>query len=160
VYNDDEWRRKNGGGRNFVAQLTDTHVRFLAESHMRGDVRLYHTFLDSDTFLKNWGVGEDNCGNPTNFVPDATVGRFTVTIGGKVYDTIRVIDREQYDAGTHSEQFLDKNGKTVLWRKFVRDGAITRFNKPWGELLPDNERITVDGIEYVHYYDCITDYIS
>ncbi|MDR0861208.1 MAG: RNA polymerase sigma factor [Oscillospiraceae bacterium] len=159
VYNDDEWRVKNGGGRSFVAQLTDTHVRFLAESHMRGDVRLYHTFLDGDTFLPNWGVGEDNCGKAINLAPDATSGRYTVEILGKTYDTVCVVDDEDYNSGHYSEQYLDANGRTVLWRKFVRDGAITRFNKPWSELLPRNEKRQINGKTYVHYYDCITDYI-
>ena len=25
----------------------------------------------------------------------------------------------------------------------------------WNELLPENERITIDGETYVHWYDCI-----
>ncbi|MCL2519344.1 MAG: sigma-70 family RNA polymerase sigma factor, partial [Oscillospiraceae bacterium] len=48
--------------RRFVAQLTDTHCRFLAESHVENGVRKYFTFLDGDEFHPNWGFGEDNCG--------------------------------------------------------------------------------------------------
>jgi len=165
--------------RTFVAQLTDTHCRYLATLRNDGDVRNYITFLDGDEFMPNWGFGEDNCGNETNiavkgdivrtgttvtsadkdFLLDI-VGRYTVTIGGKSYDTVCVMDIETYDCGVVSEQFLDQNGKTILWRRFNRDDwAIDRYKKKWSELLPENDRLTVNGTTYVHWYDCITDYI-
>ncbi len=165
--------------RTFVAQLTDTHCRYLATMRNDGDVRNYITFLDGDAFMLNWGFGEYNCGNETNLSPKGEitrtgntvesiqkdflldiVGRYNVTIGGKTYDTVCVMDVETYNCGVVSEQFLDENGKTILWRRFNRnDWAIDRYKQPWTELLPDNERLTVNGATYVHWYDCITDYI-
>ena len=165
--------------RTFVAQLTDTHCRYLATLRNDGDVRNYITFLDGDEFFPNWGFGEDNCGNETNlavkgeikrigttvtsankdFLLDI-VGRYTVTIGGKSYDTVCVMDIETYNCGVVSEQFLDKNGKTILWRRFNRDDwAIDHYKNKWSEQLPENDRLTVNGTTYVHWYDCITDYI-
>lgn len=165
--------------RSFIAQLTDTHCRFLAESHISGGVRKCYTFLDGDDFIPNWGFGENNCGNEVNisakgnivrsgseikaadkpFLLDV-VGRYEVKIGGKAYETICVMDIETYNGGVVSEQYLDKNGRTILWRRFNRnDWAKDRYKKNWMELLPDNERITVNGEVYVHWYDCITDYI-
>ena len=165
--------------RTFVAQLTDTHCRYLATLRNDGDIRNYITFLDGDEFMPNWGFGEDNCGNETNlsrkgdilrngtvvtcadkkFLLDI-VGRYTVTINGKVYDTVCVMDVETYDCGVVSEQFLDQNGKTILWRRFNRDDwAIEHYGKKWSEQLPDNDRLTINGTTYVHWYDCITDYI-
>ncbi len=171
--------KKDVINRTFVAQLTDTHCRYLATMRNDGDVRNYITFLDGEEFMENWGFGEDNCGNETNLSPkgDITrngdivtsankdflidiVGRYTITIGGKSYDTVCVLDIETYNAGVFSEQFLDKNGKTILWRRYNRDDwAIDYYKKKWSEILPDNQRITVNGITYVHWYDCITDYI-
>ncbi len=165
--------------RTFIAQLTDTHCRYLAALSNDGDIRNYITFLDGDEFLPNWGFGEDNCGNETNLVPKGDiqrigntvtsadkdflldiVGRYTVTIGGKRYDTVCVMDIETYNCGVVSEQFLDKNGKTILWRRFNRDDwAIDRYMQKWSEQLPENELLTVNGTTYVHWYDCITDYI-
>lgn len=165
--------------RSFVAQLTDTHCRLLAESHVSGGVKKYYTFLDGDDFLQNWGFGEDNCGNETDIAAkgDITrngsevaaadkpflldiVGRYTVEINKKKYDTVCVMDIETYDSGAASEQFIDKNGRTVLWRRFNRDDwAAERYGKPWTELLPDSETIVINGKTYVHWYDCITDYI-
>lgn len=165
--------------RTFVAQLTDTHCRYLATLRNDGDVRNYITFLDGDEFMPNWGFGEDNCGNETNlsqkgdiqrtgtvitsapkdFLLDI-VGRYTLTINGRTYDTVCVMDIETYNCGVVSEQFLDKNGRTVLWRRFNRDDwAIDHYKRKWSEQLPDNDRLTVNGVTYVQWYDCITDYI-
>lgn len=165
--------------RTFVAQLTDTHCRYLAALRNDGDVRNYITFLDGDEFLPNWGFGEDNCGNETHLSPKGDIqrngnrvtcanksflldiaGRYTVTIQGKQYDTVCVMDIETNNCGVVSEQFLDRNGRTVLWRRFNRDDwAIDRYQKPWSEQLPQNERLLINGTPYVHWYDCITDYI-
>ena len=165
--------------RKFVAQLTDTHVRFLAEAHTRGDVKHYVTFLDGDAFLDNWGFGEDNCGSDIypkcrgiikregtmitcpneKFVLDV-VDRCNLVICGKEYDTIRVMDIECYNSGVVSEQFLDQNGRTILWRRFNRDDWHYDFYKQrWSDKLPENERLTINGETYVHWYDCITNYI-
>lgn len=165
--------------RTFVAQLTDSHCRYLAAMRTEGGVRKYITFLDGEAFLPNWGFGENNCGNEIHLAakgeirrtgtavtcPDRDflldiVGRYTVCIGGKSYDTVCVMDVETYNCGVVSEQFLDRDGRTVLWRRFNRDNwAIDRYGKPWSELLPDNERLTINGQIYVHWYDCITDHI-
>lgn len=166
--------------RRFVVQLTDTHTRYLAETHVEDGVRKCYTFLDGEVFLNNWGFGEDNCGNEVDLRPKGllyrsgncitgtiprevvdVVGRYRVTIGGKTYDTICVMDIECFNDAVASEQYIDKNGRTVLWRRFNRDDwAIDRFGgKRWSEQLPDNERITINGETYVHWYDCISDYI-
>ena len=166
--------------RRFVAQLTDTHSRYLAETHMEDGVRKCYTFLDGEVFLNNWGFGEDNCGNDVDLHPKGllhregnyvsgtiprevvdVVGRYRVTIAGKSYDTVCVMDIECFNDAVASEQYVDQNGRTVLWRRFNRDDwAIDRFGgKPWSEKFPDNERLTINGETYVHWYDCISDYI-
>lgn len=165
--------------RSFVAQLTDTHCRYLAESHIEDGVKKLYTFLDGDEFLPNWGFGENNCGNETHIAPKGIirkkgntvttarqpfmldiVGRYEISINGKTYDTVCVIDAGAYEEGVVTEQYLDRNGRTVLWRRFNRnDWMIEHYKRPWTELLPENERMTVDGETCVHWYDCITDYI-
>lgn len=166
--------------RRFVAQLTDTHSRYLAETHMEDGVRKCYTLLDGEAFLNNWGFGQDNCGNEVDLHPKGllqregncvsgkiprevvdVVGRYRVTIGGKSFDTVCVMYIECFNDAVASEQYVDQNGRTVLWRRFNRDDwAIDRFGgKPWSEKFPDNERITINGETYVHWYDCISDYI-
>ncbi len=165
--------------RRFVAQLTDTHCRLLAESHYEDGIKRYYTFLDGDSFLNNWGFGENNCGNEVELIAKGeivregsvvtapakeflldVVGRYNVTINGKTYDTVCMMDCDTYITGAVTEQYLDKNGRTVLWRRFNRDDwAIERYKTKWSERLPNNERLTINGDTYVHWYDCITDYI-
>lgn len=165
--------------RRFIAQLTDTHCRFLAESHKIKGVNVYHTFLDDEEFTQNWGFGPDNCGKETHLVQKGKikkngssvetnkdkycmdiVGRYSVSIGDKNFDTICVMDIESYDNGVVTEQYIDKNGRTVLWRRFnANDWHFENYNKYWSEMLPDNEKITVNEKTYVHWYDCISDYI-
>ncbi len=165
--------------RRFIAQLTDTHCRYLAESHLCNGVRKCHTFLDGERFLNNWGFGENNCGNEINLKPKHLlqrqenhitgaagqetldiIGRYTVKINNKIYDTICVVDINTYNDAIATESYLDQNGRTVLWRRFNRDDwAIDRFQKSWSKQLPNNERLIINGETYVHWYDCITDYI-
>ena len=163
----------------FIAQLTDTHCRYLASTFMRNGVRKTVTFLDTEDFMNNFGFGEDNCGYETNIIQSVKikriddnievagtnevvdiVGRYNVTINGKTYDTICVMDIGHYNNRIAIEQYLDENGRTILWRRFNRnDWANKRYGGTWTELLPENERLTINGTTYVHWYDCITDYI-
>ena len=166
--------------RTFVAQLTDTHCRYLATIRNDNGVRNFITFLDGEEFMNCWGFGEDNCGNEVNLAPKGIikregnvittakrdflidiVGRYDVTILGKIYDTVCVLDVQTYNNGVVSEQFLDKNGRTILWRRFNKnDWHVEHYGgKLWSEQLPENDRLIVDGETYVQWYDCITDYV-
>lgn len=165
--------------RRFVAQLTDTHCRYLAESHVENGVRKYYTFLDGEDFLNNWGFGEENCGNevylsakgllkrtgnviegfPGKETVDIT-GRYIVSIDGKKYDTVCVMDIQCFNDAVVSEQYLDQDGRTILWRRFNKNNwGFHRYGKLWTEILPENERLFVNGETYVHWYDCVSDYI-
>ena len=163
--------------RTFIAQMTDTHVRMLAESHRENGVRKCFTFLDGDAFLNNWGFGADNCGKEIALVPKNmitrkgntltaqtfpamdVVGRYAVTLDGKRHDTICLIDLETYDTGICTEQFIGKDGRTVLWRRYNHnDWHKERYGgKQWSETLPNNDQLTINGEIYVHWYDCILD---
>lgn len=174
-----EGRRKME--RHFIAQLTDSHCRYLAESHMEDGVEEYYTFMDGDPFLNNWGFGEDNIGNDIHLKPHGkivrdgnnvscdpdceimdVVGRYEVTINGNTYDTVCLMDIGAYDDNTVSEQYIDANGRTVLWRRFNRRNVRWLFDRfeevPAGQ-LDNSEYLTVNGETCYHWYDCITDYI-
>ncbi|MDR0530575.1 MAG: RNA polymerase sigma factor [Oscillospiraceae bacterium] len=160
--------------RAFVAQLTDTHSRFLAEAHEEDGVLQCFTFLDGDEFLRNWGYGEENCGRAIALSPKGlitrsgsvltaprlpcmdVVGRYTVCLGGRSYDTICLIDLETYDEGVLGEQFIGADGRTVLWRRFNRNDWRREQYGLWTEFLPGSEVLRVNGERYVHWYDCVT----
>ena len=137
-----------------------------------------YTFLDGDDFLPNWGFGEDNCGKEVNLTYKGLIqregdtftslsaeqvmdvfGRYKVEINGKTYDTVGVMDIETYDEGIATEQFIDQNGKTVLWRRFNRNDWQIRDGHLWSERLPQNKQYIINDQTYVHWYDCISDYI-
>ena len=62
--------------------------------------------------------------------------------------------------GVVTEQYLNAEGRTILWRRFNADNwKKDRYQKLWTEMFPENETLTVNGETYVHWYDCITDYI-
>ena len=168
----------SSGGREewtFIAQEKDGYTRFLAAERLEGGKRTITTFLDGEAFMDNWGFGEDNHGMPVHLTPRGliarrgsavtaaegkaladVVGRCDVTLGGVLHETICLMDLGLYDEGTISEQYLDREGKTVLWRRFNWDDwALDRYGKRWSELLPENERITVNGRRCVHWYDCL-----
>lgn len=172
---------KNNGTtqRAFVAQLTDTHCRYLSETHQEKDVKKTTTFLDGEIFMDNWGFGEENCGNEIQIKSKGiikrvgkeitksvktqvvdVVGGYKVEMGGKSFDTVCVMELGTSNNPIAIEQYIDNNGKTVLWRRFNRDDwAIKRYQRRWSEQLHNNEQITINGEIYVHWYDCITDYI-
>ncbi len=166
----------------YFAQLTDTHCRWLGESYMKNGVKHLITFLDGDEFFTEWGVGEDNCGTETHLQPKGKIkgdkkeltvadlgknrgisdvaGRFKVEILGKTYDTVRIV--EFFANNVFTEIYVDRNGKTVLWRRFNRNDWKYSGNpdgKKWTELLPHNETVTANGETYVHWYDCISEYV-
>ena len=163
----DEW--------SFAAQLTDTRSRFLAAAHKEDGVMKYRTFLDGDEFLDNWGFGENNEGFEIDLARKGdiirrgdqitakdkkylldVVGRYEVTIDGTAHDTVCLMDIGSYTDGTASEQYIGRDGRTVLWRRFNSDRwHIDRYGSPWSELLPGNERIFINGGTYVHWYDCL-----
>lgn len=163
---------------DFVAQLTDTHCRYLAATHYDADIKKQFTFLD-DIFMKNWGFGENNCGNEIflkqkNLIQrqesniktecekeiEDIVGRYSVKIGGKIYDTVCIMNIGHFGGTIAIEQYLDRNGRTILWRRFNKnDWAFKRYGKTWEEMLPHNEKLIINGETFVLWYDCITDYI-
>ena len=182
-YNSEDYYRTGSidrSERRFIAQLTDTHCRVLAESHMEDGVRKNYTFLDGDAFLDNWGCGEDNCGAEVlqrqtgtlkregNVITSAegagtvdVVGRYTVKLNGREYDTICVMDVCTFNDSVLSEAYIGPDGRTVLWRRFNRDDwALKHFGpKTWSERLPENERLTVNGQTFVHWYDSVSDHV-
>lgn len=162
------------------AQLTNTFCRYLGGMTVDDSgTRSIVTFVD-DAFDSAYGIGENNCGFEVERkhrgdiilsegdlsakigkdVSDI-VGRYTVTLGGKVYDTVRLVDIEASNSSyMMAEYYLDKHGRTILWRRFNRDDwAFDRYQKKWTEILPENERLIINGETYVHWYDCITDYV-
>lgn len=169
----DEMDKSIGESAEYL-RLTHDAVQAVAEWHMENGVKKFSTFLD-ENFLKHFGWGENNYGFPIKLTsnPDlklvdgeiiytkeealGLVGRYDVTINHKTYDTVRYVLIEH---GLLAEKYIDQSGRTVLWRRYNKDDwRIERYKKKWTKQLPENIQIKVNGETYVHWYDCITDYI-
>lgn len=164
---------------HFAAQITDTHTRLLAEWHDDNGVFRQSTFMDGDSFLDIYGCGENNIGKEIYLRPKNTitksgskitilksdsfydvVGSYIVTINERSYETVLIVDAESYENGIVTEEYIDKTGKSVLFRRYNRnDWHFDQYGKLWEELLPNADHITVNGQTFVHWVDSITTYV-
>ena len=95
----------------------------------------------------------------TNRRINDVVGRYDVEINGKKYDTVCLVGIEMN--GILTEQYIDQTGRTVLWRRFNKDDwQIEQYKELWSVRLPESERLVVNGDVYVHWYDCVSDYLG
>ena len=159
-------------------KITDTHKQYLAVTSFSDGKKSIRTFLEDD-FYDSWGLGEnENEGFPINLTSKAAVifdsetnisvknyntpdivGKYTVEINGKEYDTINLFNCDNKH-GIAVESYIDNNGRTVLWRRYNRnDWCFDKIGQLWSEKLPESKQIKINGELYVHYYDCISDYI-
>jgi len=101
---------------------------------------------DSKTFQTNRRIND-------------VVGRYDVEINGKKYDTVCLVGIEMN--GILTEQYIDQTGRTVLWRRFNKDDwQIEQYKELWSVRLPDSEKLVVNDDVYVHWYDCVSDYLE
>ena len=74
------------------------------------------------------------------------------SLDGTLADIQRVV-------GEKTDNFTKPSGissKKIDMTDDITAAGITvdRYKKRWSELLPQNDRITVNGVTYVHWYDC------
>ena len=156
-------------------RITETHVSYVAEMAVRDNAFYFGSFMD-DEWLSRYEIGDNNIGRKIYqeakgiavINSDGTItvtkeeyadiiGRYTVTIGQRSYDTVALLEICE---GIMTILYIDQNGRTVLFRRYNRDDwKLERYKALWTEKLPDSERLVVNGDTYVHWYDCIGDYV-
>lgn len=163
----------------YYAQLTDTHCRWLGESYIDNNgARRLLTFLDGDDFIAEWGYGEDNIGNETHLSPAGRItqnrneltipreahcmdvtGRYTVTLNDVEYDTVCIT--EFWDSGALSLRRMPTEAAELCSgaASTRTTGAFGQYQRTWSQMLPESETLSVNGRTYVHWYDCISDYV-
>ena len=88
-------------------------------------------------------------------------------IGEQHFTCLRVfeVEKEATERDVMIEAYITRAGRTVLDRRYNGNRWAKRDAPPhnWGEAmtweedLPHNDRIVIDGVTYVHYYDKLTD---
>ncbi len=139
----------------FAVQKTDTHVRWLAESHEADGTKKISTFLDDD-FLRNWGSGTENVGDLIHRPAESLDGRFQIHICGKIHETMRLRAFGKQDERRFHDRYLDAGGRTILFSEFARPEALTERGYTVDERA---ETVKYQGLTYVHWYDCIQDFV-
>lgn len=155
-----------------ISQIKGDICRHIAAETYENNETQIRTCLEGDAFFEDWGgdmplVIEkrgliNKCGNSITFTDENVysdaVGRYTVTMNGKEYDTVLVVNASGYDAGVVTEEYLDLDGNSILFRRFDR-GTLSRVQGEacFSEHLPDSERIFVNGNEFVLWIDTISE---
>ncbi len=161
-------------------RLTETEVQWLAVESMKSDgTRELLTCLDEDFgwdfgmsprlvadkgYLTEYpgGLFERKADAPAKFAH----GLFTVRIGERAFECMRVFDIENVsEEEVMVLAFITREGRTLLFRRYNGNRWGKRLEPPhsqgtemtWEEDLPHTDRLVVDGVKYVHNYDCLTD---
>lgn len=144
-----------------------------AETGENGITKL-HTFLEGNAFFEIWGYDTPlliqargmihKQGDSITFADDGVlsdaVGRYTVAMNGKEYDTVLVVNVSSLDQGILTEEYIDLEGNSVLYRRFERGTNSRVPGEPcFKEYLPDSERVFVNGEEFVLWGETINENI-
>ena len=162
----------NENGSRHYTQLGDTFIKYLAVLTYRKGIPNFDSFLDEQfhekwgervpRFWKDEGRFQEVEGNQYRTVdPQKTggLGFFDVTIGENTYPCLRVLDADWTNGneGWLVEAFLSREGRTVLFRRYNSIGSGSSSN--WLKQADDKNLIVLDGVKYIHWYDCISDFV-
>jgi len=156
-------------------RLTETHASYVAEMRVKDNSFYFGSFYD-DEWLLRYEVGENNIGREIHqeakgvavLNSDDTIivskeecadimGRYNVQVGSRSFDTVAILEICE---GIMIILYVDQNGRTVLFRRYNRFNWKTdRYKELWTEKLPDSEVLIVNDDKYIHWYDCISDYV-
>jgi hypothetical protein len=168
--------------RTFFARLTESRVQYLATMFLQDNRRKLYTLLD-EGFDEDWGESQRRVRQTGRFVqqPDGShrqhaehlhpgevvegMGVYQVTIGDRCFTCLRVLDVGAVftEESTLMEAYLTREGRTVLCRRHNgrqwhrRPGSAHADKPPWDERFPGHNRIVIDGVTFVHWYDCLSD---
>ena len=162
--------------------LSEEEVEWLAVETLNSDgSRELMTFLDED-FHYDWGDSSQRLIEDSGCLQDQADGSFTrqadspnimgagvfeVHIGERHFTCMRVfqVEAEATEREVMIEAYIIREGRSVLFRRYNGNRWAKRDEPPqnwgteltWAEDLPHTNHIVIDGVQYVHYYDNLTD---
>ncbi len=159
----------------YYQRLTDDSVEVVAGGYVDSDGTLnLLTYLDAE-FEKRWGptavkrrmmdarsLRQNDDGSYEVAPPEPGevigAGAYTVAVGDKTETCLRVFDLhgDEPEDTLLMEGFVTRDGRAMLSRRYNGvEWQSERRGYRWDERYPDNERLVINGVTYVHWYDCI-----
>lgn len=153
-------------------RLTDTDVEWCAVESLTADgYRRLYTCLD-DGFEEDFGACPRRVkagdylaaqpggglvrrrGTPEMFAD----GMFDVRIGESTHRCTRIIEMptQASEEDVVIVAYVDEADRTVLFRRYGGEQAVSSAGGPIGKQLPHADRLVIDGMTFVHCFDDIT----
>jgi len=161
--------------RSFFVAVSADRARWLGTLSGRPGQRVLRTVAD-EGFEADWGSFVTRLRDTGRFErrPDGSIvqrhgpdhpgdnagifGMAKVSVGEREFECVHVIE-VPFSPTEHDilmESFVSVElGRLILGRRY--NGRLARFgnHRPWDEELPASHRLVVDGITFVHWYDCL-----
>lgn len=179
-----QWEPETGwrpGEWLMYGQLTDDECAWLATVRLFDGKRVLRTFLD-EGFHADWGSLPRRLEDRGRYAvqPDGSLklrrtgaarkpgavgaGMFRVRIGERAWTCLRTLEHadEPSDTDLLMESFLTRDGRTLICRRYNapqwarHEGSSFAKQAPWDERFPANQRLLINGVTYVHWYDCLS----
>lgn len=173
------WKPESGWQRTgtMYARLTDDKAEYLAVHLPQEEFTQVETFLDSG-FSWNWGT-MDRAISDQGLLRRTSDGSLTLSdahprhngmgigfgvvrlkVGGKSFTCLRVLevsedsDLAKSEGDCLSESYLTRQGRTILVRRYCRPRFAEVAEFP--VILDESDRLVINGVTFVHWYDTIT----
>jgi hypothetical protein len=168
-------------GWTMFARATDNAIQWIGNLRIEDGKRCLYTFLD-EGFDVDWGeyprhledTGRLVAGAPGEYnlrdADDASrsvfaAGVFRLSIGENRFTCLRVlcVDVPLAEDGVVYVAYVSRQGRAVLGRRYNgrqwgrKPGWPHMEKPPWDEQFPEHDRMVVNGVTYVHWYDCLSD---
>ena len=123
------------------------------------DLRLLHRASDGSVLVSETLLPQPGAESDPELGAGVGFGVVRLEIGGKAFTCLRVFDLPLGElAATDdylTESYLTREGRTVLVRRYCRPetAEIAQFPK----VLDESERVTLNGVALVHWYDTLTE---
>lgn len=172
---ENDWSTSKGWEYNTWAlygKITDKTVQWIATSHLEKGKKILKTFLDED-FNENWSSNKRHIKNENtlkkirddvfefkgNILDVTTEGFYDVYIGDKIFTCMKVLESPKIENnGYLIEAYINKEGRTVLFRRYNGEKwDVNHYWKSWGKKLPESKKIIINGVTFIHWYDCTSD---
>jgi len=103
-------------------------------------------------------VQVEDYNNPTDEEPKGKYNLYIeVSIGGEKFECLRVIDKSKNNSKVLVEHYINRNGRTILFRRYNHvEWKKDKYKQLWSDKLPNAQRLFLNNEMYIHWYDCLS----